>query len=117
MNIDITPDQVTISVSPVGTVLGKKHRLEIPTANITSATAVDRRDAPERSLVGVGGTLIPGLVTWGSYGVGTDRQFWAVSGRGRVLVIRVDNWSYGLVVLTDPEADQSAASITAALSK
>jgi hypothetical protein len=117
MRIETDLSHVAITLSPIGTLLAMKHSLHIPTANITSAAAMDRSEVPARGLIRAPGTYVPGLLTYGSFGVGEHRQFWAVPGRPRVLVIDIDGWHYSRVVLAISDPDQAAASINAALPK
>jgi hypothetical protein len=113
MKIDVTPSQITVTLSVFETPFAMKHRLEIPTENIALATAVDRSEV-HRPLVRAPGTYLPGLLSYGSFGVGEGREFWAVPGRPRLLVIDIQNWTYSRAVLAVPDPDQVAGTINAA---
>lgn len=113
MKVDITPEQITVTMSVFETPFAMKRRLEIPTRHVTSASAMDRGEL-HRPLVRAPGTYVPGLLSYGSFGVGEGREFWAVPGRPRLLVIDVHDWQYSKVVLATSDPDQMAATINAA---
>lgn len=117
MRIETDLEHVTVTLSPLESMLSIKHRLEIPVDRITSVAAMDRGDVGIGSLVRNPGTHIPGLIRYGSYGIGEHRQFWATVRRSRLLVIDATGWKYSRIVLSIADPDQVAGTISAAVRK
>lgn len=115
MKIETDLQHVTVTLSPIETIPAFRHRLVIPIDKITSATAMDRKDVPIGSLFRKLGTHLPGVARYGSYGIGENTQFWAATRRSRLLVIDAEGWKYARVVLSAPDPDTVAATISAAL--
>lgn len=57
------------------------------------------------------GTFVPGLVTAGSYGSGSNRQFWWVYRAKQVLDIATRDGEYSHIVLQVPDPIESARQI------
>jgi hypothetical protein len=117
MRIETDLAHVTITMSPIETVLAIKRRLKVPITAIESVAAMDRGDVPVGSLIRAPGAHVPGLIRYGSYGVGEKRQFRATTRRARVLVIETPGWEYSKIVLSIADPDQVAGTISAALRK
>jgi hypothetical protein len=117
VRIETDPSHVTITMSPVETVLAFRRRLKVPVDEIASVVAMDRSDLPIGPLVRAPGTHIPGLIRYGSYGLGENRQFWAFVRRSRVLVIDTPTWEYSRIVLSTRDPGQVAGAIGAVLRK
>lgn len=103
-------DVVLVELGSLATVLAFRHRIEVPRRQISRAVAVDRGSL-EPHLSGIVrrlGTHVPGLLRFGSYGIGADLQFWAVGTRRRVLVLETSG-RYRRIVLGVPEPDAVAA--------
>ncbi len=115
MKIETDLQTVTVTLSPIETLLAFRHRLSIPIETITSVRSVKRNEVPYGSLFRKLGTHLPGVARYGLYGVGDATQFWAAVRREKLLVIDTEGWKYARVVLSVPDPDMAAAIIAAAL--
>ncbi|CAN5763247.1 hypothetical protein BH23ACT4_BH23ACT4_00850 [soil metagenome] len=74
-----------------------KGSLRIPGKKIRSVEVLPRKEVPPGRgiLLRLPGTYFPGVVPHGSYGLGANREFWALSRPDEVLMVTVDDWSTG----------------------
>jgi hypothetical protein len=117
VSIEVAPPVVRVTLSGITPVLSFKRRFEIPLDKIESVATRERGDVPvmERGWLRLGGTHVPGIARFGTYGTKGRKQFWAVGGRPPVLVINVRDWDYQRVVLGVKQPDVVAGAIRAGM--
>lgn len=113
IEVEHVGDSVVLRLGPVGTLLAIKGRLDVPRDHVTSVEVMDRGEVPATpgAWLRAPGTRIPGLLRFGSYGQEPQREFWAVFGRSRVVVVHVRDWAYHRLVLGSSDPDALAAAI------
>lgn len=101
IDIEVSNDLVVVNLTRKDRVFALKGRLTIPSDKVRSVDAMPRRDVPPGfgTWIRYPGTYIPRLMRHGSYGLGANREFWAVLRQDDVLVISVDEWDYTRLVL------------------
>lgn len=109
IDIEVSKDLVVVNLTGKDRFFALKGRLRIPAEKIRSVEVLPRREVPpgRGTLIRLPGTYIPGVVRHGSYGLGPNREFWAVYRQDEVVVISVDDWAYRRLVLgtTNPAMD------------
>ena len=111
----VADDQVIVELRGFDRILSLKGRLAVPAATITSVEAKPRESVqrlPGRWLR-LPGTYVPSMVHHGAYGLGADREFWAIFRQERVLVIRTEGWNYARLILGVSNPDEVAAELSA----
>ena len=112
----IEADRVIIELSGLDRILSLKHRLTAPLDAITSVEC-KRRESIQRlpgRWLRLPGTYVPSMVHHGSYGLGANREFWALFRQEQVLVIRLEGWEYSRVILGVAEPERVAAELSSA---
>lgn len=107
-------DTVVIDLSGLDRFLSLKRRLDVPRAAIISVEAKPReaiQRLPGRWLR-LPGTYVPSMVHHGSYGLGANREFWALFRQERALVIRVEGWHYARLILGVADPDRVATHLS-----
>jgi hypothetical protein len=101
IDVERRGDVVRVNLTGRDRVFALKGGLEIPADRVTSIEVLPRREVPsgKGTLLRLPGTYIPGLIRHGSYGLGPNREFWAVYRQDEVLVISVHDWDYRRVVI------------------
>lgn len=101
IDVEVGSDLVVVTLTGKDRVLALKGSLKIPAAKIRSVEVLPRREVPAGNglMIRLPGTYVPRLIQHGSYGLGANREFWAVYRHDDVLVISVDDWDYRRVVL------------------
>lgn len=101
IDIEVGKALVVVNLTGADRVFALKNGLEIPAQRISSVDVMPRGTVPPGSgtWIRYPGTYIPGLIRHGSYGLGANREFWAVFRQDDVLVISVDDWDYRRLVL------------------
>ncbi len=107
VNARVETDAVVVELSGVDRILALTHRLRLPIESITSVESKPRESIqrlPGRWLR-LPGTYVPSMVHHGSYGLGANREFWALFRQERALVIRLEGWEYSRLILgvADPD--------------
>ena len=113
VSIEVAPPAVRIELTGITPVLSFKRRFEVPLDKIESVETRERGDVPEmeRGWLRVGGTHLPGIARFGTYGTKGKKQFWAVAGRPAVLVINIRDWEYQRIVLGVKQPEVVAGAI------
>lgn len=112
--VRVAHDRVTVELRGLDRILSLKSRLDVPSGAITAVEAKPRESVqrlPGRWLR-LPGTYVPSMVHHGSYGLGADREFWAIFRQERVLVIRAHGWDYSRLILGVPNPDEVAAELS-----
>jgi len=101
IDIEVSKDLVVVNLTGKDRFFALKSRLRIPAEKISSVEVLPRREVPPArgAVIRLPGTYIPGVVQHGSYGLGANREFWAVYRQEEVVVISVDDWDYRRLVL------------------
>lgn len=112
IEIAAEPGAVTVRLRGWDRVFSTRRRLEIPARCIAGATVIARAEIrrPVVSLTNTGAYL-PGLLHYGPFGRGPNREFWAVRRQERLVVIECRGWSYARVVLGVPEPEMVAGTV------
>lgn len=117
MPIEVTsePNRIVIELSGIAVIGAMRRRVEIPTDRITSVSVRPRKEVKVgKAWLRMPGTHLPGVIRYGSYGVGAGREFWAIMREPDVVVIETDGGPYCLIVLGVPDPHGVAGAITAA---
>lgn len=116
--VTVDGDVLRVTLGGAGAVWALKRRVERPLAHVASARVGDRRTLQrQRPALRWPGTLLPGLITAGTYRSprpGGGRQFWDVRRAERVLVVDLHDDAYSRLVLEVPDPAAVAATIDAA---
>jgi len=110
------PKRIIVELSGIAVLGAMRRRVEVPIDRITSVSVRPRKEVKwGKSWLRLPGTHIPGVIRYGSYGVGADREFWAVRREPDVIVIETNGGPYGRIVLGLPDPHGVAGAITAAM--
>jgi len=110
------PRRIVIELSGMAVIGAMRRRVEIPTDRITSVSVRPRKEVKwGKAWLRVPGTHIPGVIRYGSYGVGAGREFWATMREPDVVVIEAGGGPYCRIVLGLPDPHGVAGAITAAM--
>jgi len=104
--VDVDGHDLVVTLSGALRVWGMRRRVRVPLADVTSASAVDRRGLrPPMFLLGA--TSLPGVIVAGAlWSPGSGRELWAVRRADRVLSIATKGtWSRIVLEVDDPDAD------------
>jgi hypothetical protein len=89
-----------------------RREVRTPLAQIRTVRAVDRGDLPRPGLR-LPGAHLPGVITAGSYGLGTERSFWDIRKAPRVLVVQCrPGGEYARLFLELPDPEGAARRLT-----
>jgi hypothetical protein len=112
IEIAAEPRAVTIHLRGWDWVFAARRRLEIPAEHIAGAAVVPR-DEVHRPAVSLAsqGSFLPGVLHYGPFGRGPNREFWAVRRQERLVVIDCRGWGYARVVLGVPEPEMVAGTV------
>ena len=118
MSISVTskPGRISVEMSGASALAAMRCRVELPPTTITSVSVRPRRQVRwRRAWLRLPGTHLPGVIRYGSYGVGANREFWAAKRQSEVVVIETDGGPYRRIVLGVDDPYGVAGAITAAI--
>lgn len=112
IEIAAEPRAVTIHLRGWDWVFSARRRLEIPAWCIVGAAVIAREEIrrPVVSLTNTG-TYLPGVLHYGPFGRGPNREFWAVRRQEWLVVIECRGWGYARVVLGVPDPEVVAGTV------
>lgn len=107
--VGVTPDDQLL-VRPVGLmrIWAFHSGVDLPVTSISDVGVAERRSLARG--IKLPGSAVPGLITAGTYRVGSERNLWMVGRAKRVLVIELHGEKYRhlVVEVEDPEAATEA---------
>ena len=118
MPIEVTsePERIVIGLSGMAVIGAMRRRVEIPTDEITSVSVRPRKEVKwGKAWLRMPGIHLPGVIRYGSYGVGAGREFWATMRESDLVVIEASGGPYCRIILGLPDPHGVAGAITAAM--
>ena len=118
MPIDVIsePKRIIVELSGIAVLGAMRRRVEIPTDRITSVSVRPPKEVKwGNAWLRLPGTHIPGVIRYGSYGVGAGREFWVMTRQSEVVVIEADGGPYRRIVLGLADPHSVAGAITVAM--
>lgn len=115
--VEITHDQLVLTVKGFDIVLALKHRLEIPLAHVLGAELGVTDEVRERlrQSLRLPGTHLPGIITAGTYVEHGRSMFWNIHSGEHAITIRIAHERYDRLVVDVQDPAAAVAAITTAL--
>jgi hypothetical protein len=107
LHLDIEGDELVLRITGWDALFALSRGMRIPVMEIAGVAVFPRRLVPATGWR-LPGTSLPGVIRFGSYGTGSERDFWMVRKAEQVLVIQLQpGAAYRRLVLevADPHAE------------
>jgi hypothetical protein len=116
INVISEPSRIVVELSGAAILGALRRRIEVPSKSISSVSVRPRNEVRwDGAWLRLPGAYIPGVIRYGSYGLGSRREFWAVTRQSEVVVIETSEGTYRRLVLGVGDPHGVAGAITAAI--